>query len=97
VQYSPFTKPLVDPQGRRRKGSPSLGCKPSILPPEVAHTLFVVGKLRHHEGSAAAMASVRPPSVDSNFSDWTDCDTEEFSSMAVCSISLGKDLLVQTT
>jgi hypothetical protein len=81
VHYSPFTKPLVDPLARGAKGS-SLADKCDLLSTELAH------KDASNESSRtttykAAMASVRPPSVDSNLSDWTDCDAEEFSGMAV--------------
>jgi hypothetical protein len=83
VCYNPFTKPLVDHLTREPRGS-SIASKSDLLPTELAHTLHPSSEHSRITADNAAMASVRPPSVDSNLSDWTDCDAEEFSSMAVC-------------
>lgn len=87
VHYDPFAKPLVDTHKRTKKPAPEEAAVPrirSVIPARVPNALHAV--LQFQTGGsegAPAIASVRPPSVDSNLSDWTDCDSDEFDTMQV--------------
>ena len=87
VHYDPFEKPLVDPAKRTKKPPPEpvqILRNRSVMPAKVPNAFHAIRQFQSAGlDGAAGIASVRPPSVDSNLSDWTDCDSEEFDTMQV--------------
>lgn len=86
IHYNPFNQPvIVEPSERAPKQSPQATATSCPATPHLPSksTFTAVRNLQATTKAMAPPPSVRPPSVDSNLSDWTDCDMIEFETMGV--------------
>jgi hypothetical protein len=87
IHYNPFSQNvIVEPCERTPKHSAQASAATCPRTPFLP-SKSTFAPIRNLQATSRAMPLIRPPSVDSNLSDWTDCDMIEFETMGVCCYS----------